>query len=230
MQRLVEPEWLDSLAPSDPRARGSRRDLRRVNWIMGNARLTARALVRGAARPPSRIVDIGAGDGAFSLSLARRLAPRWPGLNVVLVDRAPAVEPATLAAIRAAGWKPEIVAADVFDWCRRPRTAGEAVVANLFLHHFDDAALGRLLAALADGAAIVAACEPRRSALALAGSRLLGLIGCNDVTRHDAVVSVRAGFTGREISALWPQVSGWRLAEGPANLTSHLFVAAREAA
>ncbi|MGH7004301.1 MAG: methyltransferase domain-containing protein, partial [Alphaproteobacteria bacterium] len=109
MQRLVEPELLDRLPVADPRAIGSRRDLRRVNGIMGNVGLIARALTRNAADAPRRIVDLGAGDGAFSLSLARRLASRWPGLRLVLVDRAPAVEAPTLAAIRATGWTPETV-------------------------------------------------------------------------------------------------------------------------
>ena len=69
------------------------------------------------------------------------------------------------------------------------------------------------------------ACEPRRSTLALAGSRLLGVVGCNDVTRHDAVVSVRAGFSGRELSALWPAAGGWKLDERARGPFSHAFVA-----
>jgi hypothetical protein len=71
------------------------------------------------------------------------------------------------------------------------------------------------------------ACEPRRSAPALAASRLVGLIGCNGVTRHDAVASVRAGFTGSELSALWPAGPGWKLHEGAAGLFSHRFMARR---
>ena len=42
--RVLEPEWLDELPPQDPRAVRSRADLRRVNWLMGNARLIARVL------------------------------------------------------------------------------------------------------------------------------------------------------------------------------------------
>ena len=66
-----------------------------------------------------------------------------------------------------------------------------------------------------------------RGCLPLAGSHMLGLIGCNDVTRHDAVLSVRAGFTGRELSALWPKDDGWMLEERRAGLFSHLFTAYR---
>jgi hypothetical protein len=45
------------------------------------------------------------------------------------------------------------------------------------------------------------------------------------VTRHDAVVSVRAGFSGRELSQLWPRAPGWRLDERPQAPFSHLFTA-----
>lgn len=225
MKRVVEPEWLDFLPAADPRATASRRDLRRVNWLMGNAAILANAIAAVTTGPPRTIVDLGAGDGSLALHLARRVSVRWPGLRLILVDRTPSVAPSTLAAIAETGWQVETVAADAEDWCRSG--AGERadiVVANLFLHHFGDEALSRLLHAVAARASIFAASEPRRGAMALAGSRLLGLIGCNGVTRHDAVVSVRAGFAGSELSALWPG-EGWSLREGPAGWSSHLFVA-----
>ena len=58
---------------------------------------------------------------------------------------------------------------------------------------------------------------------------MLRLIGCNDVTRHAAKISVRAGFTENELSALWPSDSGWRLTERPAGQFTHCFVAQRVA-
>jgi hypothetical protein len=84
-----------------------------------------------------------------------------------------------------------------------------------------------MLAGIAERASVFVACEPRRSRTALVGSHLLGLIGCNDVTRHDAVASVVAGFHGRELSMLWPQSTAWTLDEGPRGLFSHLLVARR---
>ena len=66
--------------------------------------------------------------------------------------------------------------------------------------------------------------------MSLAGSHLLGLIGCNDVTRHDAVVSVHAGFRDAEISrgmAARLERLG-TLHETAAGAFSHLFVARRE--
>ena len=51
-------------------------------------------------------------------------------------------------------------------------------------------------------------CEPRRSALPLAGSHLVGLLGAGPVTRQDAVSSVHAGFRAQELSDLWPDSAG----------------------
>jgi hypothetical protein len=39
------------------------------------------------------------------------------------------------------------------------------------------------------------------------------------------VVSVRAGFSGEELSALWPDRQTWRLTERRAGIFSHLFIA-----
>jgi hypothetical protein len=58
-------------------------------------------------------------------------------------------------------------------------------------------------------------------------TRLLWGIGCNSVTRHDARVSVRAGFRDQELSALWPAQSGFELAEFSGGYASHLFVAVK---
>jgi hypothetical protein len=220
-ERVAEPEWLDQLPPQDRRAVRSRGDLRRINALMGNARCIARHL------SGRTIADLGAGDGSVMLSVARRL--RRPGVELTLVDRAPVVADLTLREFEQLQWKVLVEGEDVFRFLQRG-TAYDAIVANLFLHHFDDQHLARLLALAAARAPLFVACEPRRSRLALGASRLLGLIGCNDVTRHDAVVSVRAGFSGSELSGLWPKAPGWRLAEGAAWPFSHLFVAQRDAA
>ena len=228
MKRRVEPEWLDELPAEDPRAVASRRDLTRVNRIMGNAGILGRMILEASSgRSPRRVVELGAGDGRFLLDVARRLAPRWPGVSVGLLDRREAVHPETRAAFAALGWTVEVITADVFDWLEQSEAQTDILVANLFLHHFQPGPLTKLLALAARRTKLLAACEPRRSAVALAASRLLGCIGYNDVTRHDAVVSVRAGFAGTELSGWWPVGSEWRLREEGARLFSHAFVATR---
>lgn len=223
--RVIEPEWLDELPPADPRAERSRRDLVRVNALMGNARIVSGELRR--LEGIRSIAEIGAGDGLF---LARALRGVRPAADrrLALVDRHPVVSPATLARFAAMGWQPQATTADVFDWLADPATpAFDVVVANLFLHHFEAARLAQLLELVSRRAAVFIACEPRRSAFAAAGARLLGVVGCSEVTRHDAVTSVRAGFTGRELAALWPAGGRWRCVESARGLFSHGFVAYR---
>lgn len=227
--RRIEPEWLDELPPSDPRAIRSRRDLRRVNALMRNASIVARELrhsLRG--RSLRMIVEIGAGDGTFMLRLAERAATLWRDVHVVLLDQQDVVSPETLQEFASVGWTAESVTAEVFEWLARPADhVVDVVIANLFLHHFDAVRLTALLSLAAKRTRTFIACEPRRSGFALVGSRLLGLVGCNDVSRHDALVSVRAGFAGQELSALWPANGASALQERPRGLFSHCFVASR---
>lgn len=226
--RRVEAEWLDELPAVDPRAQRSRRDLVRVNALMGNARIVAAELAPELAGGPITLAEIGAGNGEFVAALSSAPALRGTHAHATLVDRQRGGDGGALARLEARGWRAHVVQADAFDWLAHADTPSfDAIVANLFLHHFEDAALARLLALVAARTRVFVACEPRRSGAALAGARLLGAVGCNDVTRHDAVVSVRAGFRDGEISALWPPRGGWQLREGARGLFSHGFAARR---
>ena len=229
--RRVTPEILDELPASDPRARRSRADLRRINRIMASVTWLKRGLTLAASSRTRGVVELGAGDGTLALRLARSLGNAWIGTHLTLLDLEPSVAQKTADAIRACGWTLEVVAADALDWIAQPlRERVGIVLANLFVHHFEAERLTRLLAGIAGSADAFVCCEPRRSRFALAGSRLLGLIGCNDVTRHDAVVSVHAGFRGDEIGAAWRAAvaDGWTFSEAAAGPFSHLFVARRD--
>jgi hypothetical protein len=233
LSRVLEPETLDHLAPDDPVAQRSRRDLRRVNGFMGARRILARAIARAVPDDPGRalrFIELGCGDGRLMLDVARHRGDRWPGASLDLLDRQPLVDDATLAAYAAAGWRARPLVADVDDWAAA-NDAGEGwdvVVANLFLHHFDGAALRRVLAACARRSDALVACEPRRSRFALAASHLIFFLGANEVTRHDGVLSVRAGFVDRELVSAWPgEAAAWRLDEYDDGLFTHCFVAAR---
>lgn len=230
-RRRVMPEILDQLPTGDARAVRSRRDLRIVNRIMGSLSVLLRALDSGVFSGRTRLIELGSGDGTLMLRLARDRASQWPKMDVVLLDKEPAITDATLAAISDLGWNVEVVTADALDWLETaPLNSEFVLIANLFVHHFAGEGLTRLLKAAARCSRRFVCCEPRRSKRALAGSHLLGLIGCNDVTRHDAVVSVHAGFRDRELSALWPRrpSAAWRLDERAAGAFSHLFIAVRE--
>jgi len=219
LPRRLEPEWLDHLPADDPRAMRSRRDLTRVNSFMGNAGRMADALLRHTAgETPRTMMDLGSGDGQFMLQVARRLAPRWRNVSVVLLDQQNIVSQATRAGFAEVGWRVEPTSADVADFLARANPV-DIITANLFLHHFVDEQLTQLLAQIARATSLMVACEPR--------SRLLWVVGCNDVSVHDAVVSARAGFNDKELTALWPRDPQWQLHEHTAGLFSHRFIARR---
>jgi hypothetical protein len=126
----------------------------------------------------------------------------------MLVDRQRLLSPGTKAEFGALSWHVEFLEMDVSDWLQRPHPedSDTPVVRGHQTGFF-------------------LAYEPQRVNFSLCAAALPGFIGCNDVSRHDAKISVRAGFAGSELSALWPVDEGWRLMERQATLFSHCFVA-----
>ena len=227
MKRIIESEVLDGLLPGDPRAVRARLDLRRVNaWMRQHALMADALLASTHGHVPEQIIELGAGDGHFLLQVAQRMTPHWRTMTTTLVDQQESVRPATLMALAGQGWHADAVVADAFDWLSTSTSKdGGIVICNLFLHHFEEARLATLLRLISRRAKWFVALEPRRAPVPLFFSRLLWVIGCAEVARQDAVTSVRAGFLGHELSALWPEKHGWQLAERRVGLFSHLFVA-----
>ena len=184
--RQVIPELLDHLPADDPEARRSRRDLRRINFFMGNERWVCRTLRRFPEAAGRGITELGAGDG----QLCGKLARLFPQARVTAHDLAP--PPADLA--------PRVTwhRGDIFTM--PPPASGGVRIANLFLHHFEGdplMTLGRWLG----NADILVINEPDRATL----PHLLGGLmhpWINRVTRHDMHVSITAGFAKGEIPRL----------------------------
>jgi len=225
-QRLIEPELLDSLPVNNPQAIASRRDLVRINAVMFQGAIMARLLRAHLLRKPLRILEIGAGDGSFMLSVARRLAGQWNDVDLVMLDQADLVTQARRAQFAALGWRVQTVTADVFDWIARPDIGGfDVVTANLFLHHFHETELRKLLAVMPRLTRLFVATEPRRSRVALWCTGWLRAIGANAITLHDAAASVRAGFSSSELSQLWPGGTAMGPHERRIGPFTHIFVA-----
>jgi hypothetical protein len=184
--RLVNPELLDHLPAHDPEAMRSRRDLRRINFLMGNERWICRTIGKHAKAAASGIVELGAGTG----ELSGKLATRFPEASVTACDLAP--RPPELDG-RVVWKQGDVLTNDAVP-------TGGVLVANLFLHHFQGeslAALGRLC----NGFEVLVFTEPDRNALAhVLGTALWPVI--NRVTRHDMHVSIHAGFTHGELPDL----------------------------
>ena len=132
----------------------------------------------------------------------------------------------------AAGWHARPLVADVLEWAdAADDERWDVVVANLFLHHFEGAALSRVLAGCARRADALVACEPRRSRFALGASHLIFFLGANAVTRNDGVLSVRAGFIDGELGAAWPGAANeWRRDEYDDGPFTHCLCAVRSVA
>jgi hypothetical protein len=218
LPRTVTPELLDSLPHDDPAAVAGRQDLRRLNALMGNFRWMAKVL---QARLPSdgQIVELGAGDG----ELARMLSVMFPSLHgrYTALDLAP--EPAK--------WP------DGFTWLQTNLWSHDGemcvrrahlVIANLFLHHLDDAGLMRLGACF-ENASLLIFNEPCRRRIHFWQGRLISPF-LDPVTRHDMFVSILAGFRGDELACRLGLGVEWQRRARTSVLGAYRLVAWRKAA
>jgi hypothetical protein len=196
---------------------------------MGNGRILAEAWLRHApGMPVERVIDLGGGDGTFLLRLALRLKHHWPSVALTLVDSNQLPAPEVLDGAAKNGFHLDYFQQDAVEFLQGENCNGSsAIISNLFLHHFEGRDLRTLLEAISRKTGLFLACEPRRSPVAAFGTCLLWLLACNQVTRHDAKASVRAGFRDHELTAHWP-CNGWLLIERAAGPFSHVFVARRD--
>lgn len=181
MDRTLQPELLDFLAPYDPAARESRRDLRYINRVMGNGHWLRETLAQCVKRG-DRLLELGAGDGG--------LAANWLEYRADALDLSPAPE----------DW-PASSRWHQMDIREFERWSDYSVVfSNLFFHHLPEAALRRVGAELRTHARVIVASEPLRGLLYCGlFAALCPFIGANAVTRHDGHVSIKAGFRADEL-------------------------------
>ena len=188
-QRLLVPELLDAMNPSDPRAIRSRMDLRLINAFLGNERwITAQCRHRSSST--SRIAELGAGEG----HLLKRLHHALPGATVTGLDLRARPDGLPSGIHWITGDFLETRGAD------ESSAWAEVCVGNLILHHFDSDQL-RFLGGRLQQCRLLVFCEPLRKALPMMLARMaLPLAG--EVTRHDMPASIRAGFLTGELPSL----------------------------
>jgi hypothetical protein len=186
MQRVVEPEIIDQLPPDHPDVVRSRIDLRLINFLMGNERWIARQIERSPDAREKGVVEIGAGEG----TLLERLAKAHAGIPLTACDLAP--RPGDLSS--RIHWDRR----DVFE--SLAEVSGGILAANLFLHHFEDSELPRFRPFM-ERFEVITINEPYRTSQTLMDARfMLPFVG--RATKHDMVVSIRAGFLQGELPAL----------------------------
>lgn len=191
--RRLEPEWIDTLLPEDPRIERSRRDIRKIHAILGTRAWFQEQLKRVSASCP--VVEIGAGDGW----LARKLFPDPSSTQLTAIERAPR-PPAWPSS-----WK--WIQSDCLklDWGPFDGT----LIACMMLHHLDIQQL-ELLGTLIENSRIrrIFAIEPTRRRLHLRQMALADrFLHLHPVSRFDARVSIRAGFRFTECPA-WMKLTG----------------------
>ncbi len=194
MERVVEPEIIDGMEPGHPMAIRSRRDLRMINFGMGNERWIRVQVARHHESAAKGIVELGAGGG----ELLGTLVKYGPVTGYDLVPK-----PEHLGG--GATWRQGDL------WERKAEMAGGILVANLFLHHLQADELGRL-GEIAKRFEVLAFVEPLRTKGAeWLGERLLPFVG--EATRHDMMVSIRAGFVAGELPELLGLGKEWKVSE-----------------
>jgi len=208
--RVVEPEKLDSLSSDDPRAVKARTDLRRLNFLMGNARWIHGMVASHAESARRGIVELGAGDGL----LLTRFAKQFPATGCDLAPRPPGL-PSELAWLQG----------DLFS--HETDLAGGILIANLFLHHLSPLELARI-GEIAERFERLVFVEPHRSRRALGlATALLPFV--SEVTRHDMPVSIRAGFVTGELPSMMCLSSRWSVKETSNWRGAHRLLASRSA-
>jgi len=182
VQRKVEPEILDHLDANDERAVRSRKDLRLVNSFMRGEQWIIQQL-KQLDVPFDTIIELGAGEGWLS----NQIKTTFPNKAVVSLDLIS--KPST------AHEQIEWIQGDMMEYTGF--TEGSVVVANLFIHHLKQPELLRLSELISEVDAILLA-EPYRANIPLIMGRCIFPL-VNDVTRHDMIVSIRAGFQKNEL-------------------------------
>lgn len=185
-ERKVRGEILDTLPHDHPDALANRRDMRRLNFLMGNVRWFARQL--RSLPPGSRVLELAGGDGCLVRSLDRLLNLSSMGLSYRIIDLAP--ERSGLP--REVQW----IQADLLEF--REFEEYEMIMGNHILHQFQPEAL-RLLGTRIQSARHLAFSEPLRATLPWVLFQVFCCPWLNRVSRHDGRVSIEAGFRGDEL-------------------------------
>ena len=207
MHREIQPELLDSLPADHPDALHNRRDLHLTNQLMGNYRWFARTLPIHI-RPDESVLELGAGTGEMGCRLHKA------GIAVDGLD----FWPRPINWPGASEWHRE----DLLKFKRYERYP--VIVGNLIFHQFRSEELTLLGAKLNRSARLILVSEPARrrfSQIAFAG--IARFAGANHVSRHDAHVSIAAGFCDEEL----PQQLGLSPVEWEWTCFSTLFGAYR---
>ena len=197
--RSAQKEWMDDFSIQDERIDGALKELAVINtWLGGHAasRAGVRSLLRRIPEGDGvSILDVGAGGSDF----AHAVSALRPGIRVTALDRN------ERACAYASRMFPEVrtIRGSVLD-LPFENNSFDIVHASLFLHHFTDPELRRIIPRLYAVARYgIVVNDLRRSTAALAGiSILTRFFSHSAMVQNDAPLSVRRAFTRDDIDRL----------------------------
>ncbi len=185
--RVLKPEIMDTLPPEE--ARASLRDLVRINRRWGGLS-TLRALIDAAI--PAEQADISVLDvGAASGDMGEEIRRLRPGARVTALDYIEShLE-------NASG---DRIAGDAFSLPLKPKSF-DYVFSSLFLHHFTDDQVVKLLRGFGEVArkGVLTIDLLRNPVPYYFISRTRWLFGWHPVSVYDGAISVEAAFKPREL-------------------------------
>ena len=199
-----EEEYLDRPDCDPALAALSYRFMETVNRAFGGIRVVRRFLAAEAARrdsgPPLRVLDIGSGSGDIPLALSQWGRENHIPLHFTCLEPSGPAAALARAKFKQAG-DPAIhlLQEDVFT--HQPAEPYDVAVSSMCFHHFSTDKILELVQRLRGfvrGGLLIN--DLQRSPLAYLGAWLL-LSGTLPSLRHDALLSIRRGFTVRELGA-----------------------------
>ena len=211
--RATAHEFLDRPDCDPELAAASYRFMELVNGCFGGTRVVRRFLHAEATgrhvAAPLRVLDIGSGSCDIPLAVSRWAQARGIPLHFTCLEMADhAMDIARGQLAKAGDPAVRLLQEDVFS--HHPAEPYDCAVASMCFHHFSNEhilALLRRLRGFVRGSVLIN--DLRRSRLADFAARLLLTgTGMSAGVRHDALLSIRRGFTVRELTALLGQLGG----------------------
>jgi len=217
--RAMATEFLDRPDCDPALAAASYRFMGTVNRRFGGIRVVRRFLTAETAGrdagAPLRILDIGSGSCDIPLAVSRWARAGGIPLHFTcleMADHAAGIARGRLA--RAGDPAVQLLQEDAFT--HQPAEPYDCAVASMCFHHFSDARILELLQRLRGvvrNSFLIN--DLRRSMSAAMAARLL-VVGMPAGVRHDALLSIRRGFTISELSSLLRQLDSVTVSVEPA--------------
>jgi hypothetical protein len=211
--RATAEELIDKPDCEPELAADSYRFMETVNSYFGGAQTVRRFVAAETAKrrrsSPLRILDIGSGSCDIPLAVSRWARAHDIPLHFICLEKADHAYDIARAQLARAG-DPAVALLKQDAFTHQPDGPYDCAVASMCFHHFSNEqilALVKRLRGFVRGSLLVN--DLRRSSLASFSARLLlALTGTPEGVRHDALLSIRRGFTVEELRALLGHVSG----------------------